>query len=135
LPAPDATTIVVTGDGGGIMGLPDLDSLIRTAQSAIVLVFNDACYGAEIHQYGSQGLDENIMKIAQADFSKLAEGFGATGIVAETMDDLGVVEQWVKAGARGTLLVDLRISQTIVAPYLLEIIEATLRVDSKKTSA
>lgn len=127
LARPDATTIVVTGDGGGIMGLPDLDSLVRTAQSAVVLVFNDTCYGAEIHQYGSQGLDENIMKIDQADFSKLAEGFGATGVIAETMDDLGVVERWVQAGAGGTLLVDLRISQTIVAPYLLEIIEATLR--------
>lgn len=67
---------------GGMMGLPDLDSLIRAAPSAVVLVLNDACYGAEIHQYGPQGLDEKIMDIDQADFSKLAQGFGAVGAVA-----------------------------------------------------
>ncbi|WP_087874192.1 thiamine pyrophosphate-binding protein [Arthrobacter globiformis] len=124
---PDATTVLVTGDGGGIMGLPDLDSLVRTAHSAIVLVLNDACYGAEIHQYGAQGLDEKIMEIDQADFSRLAEGFGATGAVVETMDDLDRVNAWVQDGAHGTLVVDIRISRSIVAPFLLEIIEATLK--------
>ena len=124
---PEATTIVVTGDGGGMMGLPDLDSLIRAARSCVVLVFNDACYGAEIHQYGSQGLDEKIMKIDQANFAKLAEGFGATGVVVQTLDDLDAAEQWVQAGANGTLLLDLRISDSVVAPYILEIIELTLK--------
>lgn len=127
LARPDATTIVITGDGGGIMGLPDLDSLIRSARSAIVIVLNDACYGAEIHQYGSQGLDEKIMEIDQVDFRKFAEGFGATGLLAETLDDLNAVARWVQNGAQGTLVVDLRISRTIVAPYILEIMEATLK--------
>ena len=123
----DPKVFVITGDGGGIMGLPDLDSLIRSARSAIVIVLNDACYGAEIHQYGSQGLDEKIMEIDQVDFRKFAEGFGATGLLAETLDDLNVVAQWVQNGAQGTLVVDLRISRTIVAPYILEIMEATLK--------
>ncbi|AUI50993.1 thiamine pyrophosphate-binding protein [Arthrobacter crystallopoietes] len=127
LARPDATTIVATGDGGGLMGLPDLDSLVRTAKSAVVLVFNDACYGAEIHQYGSQGLDQKIMEIDQVDFAKLAEGFGATGLVAHTMDDLDAVQHWVDEGARGTLVVDLRISRNVIAPYILEIIELTLK--------
>ena len=124
---PDATTVVVTGDGGGIMGLPDLDTVVRTASSAVVLVFNDACYGAEIHQYGSQGLHEAVMEIEQADFAQLAAGFGAAGLVVETMQDLDGVRDWVEAGARGTLVVDLRISRTVVAPYILEIIEKTIK--------
>jgi acetolactate synthase I/II/III large subunit len=124
---PESTTVLVTGDGGGIMGLPDLDTLVRTADSAVVLVFNDACYGAEIHQYGSQGLHEAVMEIEQADFAKLAGGFGAAGIVVETMDDLGGVQDWVEAGAQGTLVVDLRISRTVVAPFILEIIEKTIK--------
>ena len=127
LARPDATTVVAVGDGGGLMGLPDLDSLVRTAASAVVLVFNDACYGAEIHQYGSQGLDEKIMEIEQVDFAKIAEGFGATGLVANTMDDLDAVQRWVAEGARGTLVVDLRISRSVIAPYILEIIELTLK--------
>ncbi|MHA6799598.1 thiamine pyrophosphate-binding protein [Bounagaea algeriensis] len=119
---PEATTVVVTGDGGGIMGLPDLDSLIRTARSALVLVVNDACYGAEIHQYGSRGFDERIMNIDQADFATLAEGFGARGVVATTLRELDAVEDWVRSGARGTLVVDVRISRAVVAPYMRELV-------------
>ena len=83
------------------MGLPDLDSLVRTEDSAVVLVTNDACFGAEIHQHGSRGLDEQIMKIDLVDSSKLAEGFGTTGLVAENMADIETVHEWVSAGARG----------------------------------
>lgn len=124
---PDATTIVTVGDGGGVMGLPDLHALVHTAKSAVVLVFNDACYGAEIHQYGSQGLDEAIMEIEQLDFAMIAQGFGAQGTVINTMDDLDQVEEWVEAGAVGTLIVDLRISRNIVAPYIEEIVELTIK--------
>ena len=127
LARPDATTIVATGDGGGAMGLPDLHALVNTASSAVVLVFNDACYGAEIHQYGSQGLDEQIMEIEQIDFATVAKGFGAAGVVVNTMDDLNQVQTWVDDGAHGTLVVDLRISRNIVAPYILEIIELTIK--------
>ncbi|OMH28178.1 thiamine pyrophosphate-binding protein [Tersicoccus phoenicis] len=124
---PDATVIAVIGDGGGLMGLPDLDSLARTAASAIVLVFNDAAYGAEVHQYGSQGLDQDVMLIDEVDFAQVAEGFGCRTTVVRTLDDLAVVESWVADGARGTFVADLRISRAVVAPYILEIIEATLK--------
>ena len=124
---PEATVVAVTGDGGGLMALPDLDSLIRTAGSAIVLVFNDAAYGAEIHQYGSQGLDQKIMQINQVDFALAGKSFGAQAAVIETLDDLEAVRTWVGDGARGTFVADLRVSGQVVAPYILEIIEATLK--------
>jgi acetolactate synthase I/II/III large subunit len=124
---PDATAIVVMGDGGGLMGLPDLDTVVRTARSAVILVFNDAAYGAEIHQYGSNGLDQRIMEIDEIDFATLAEGFGAKGIIVRHMNDLHQLETWVADGASGVLLADLRISPTIVAPYLVEIMEHTTK--------
>jgi len=52
---------------------------------------------------------------------------GAAGVVINTMDDLDQVQTWVDDGARGTLVVDLRISRNIVAPYILEIIELTIK--------
>ncbi|MHA6803963.1 thiamine pyrophosphate-binding protein [Salinifilum ghardaiensis] len=123
---PEATTVVVTGDGGGLMGLPDLHSLVRAARSAVVLVVNDACYGAEIHQYGSRGLDERVMNIDRTDFAALARGFGATGVTAATLRDLDAVEDWVRSGARGTLVVDVLITRTVVAPHMREVVEKTL---------
>lgn len=127
LARPESTTIVAVGDGGGSMGLPDLHALVHTAKSAVVLVFNDACYGAEIHQYGSQGLDEAIMEIEQLDFATIAKGFGAQGVAIHTMDDIEQVTDWVAEGAQGTLVVDLRISRNIVAPYIEEIVELTIK--------
>ena len=127
LARPDATTVIAVGDGGGVMGLPDLHALVHNAKSAVVLVFNDACYGAEIHQYGSQGLDEAIMEIEQLDFATIARGFGAQGVAIRTMDDLTRVEEWVADGANGTLVVDLRISRHVVAPYIEEIVELTIK--------
>ena len=127
LARPDATIVVATGDGGGSMGLPDLHALVHTAPSAVVLVFNDACYGAEIQQYGSQGLDERIMEIEQIDFATVAQGFGALGVVINTLDDLDQVQQWVHDGAHSTLVVDMRISRNVVAPYMEEIVELTIK--------
>lgn len=124
---PDDTIVVVSGDGGGIMGIPDLDTLVRTARSSVVLIFNDAGYGAEVHQYGSQGLSEAIMHIDEIDFVSIANGVGARGIVVEKLTDLKVLEDWISEGAVGSILVDLRISQTIRAPYIQEIIDLTLK--------
>lgn len=123
---PDALTVVVTGDGGGLMGIADLDTLVRTARSALVLVFNDAAYGAEIHQYGSQGLDRTTMLIDEVDFATVARGMGAAAATVTELDDLRAVEEWLAAGAEGTFLADLRVSQSVVAPYILEIVERTL---------
>lgn len=48
----DRTLVLASGDGGFLMGLADLESLIGAARSAIVVIYNDAVYGAEIYQYG-----------------------------------------------------------------------------------
>lgn len=124
---PDDTIVAVVGDGGGLMGIPDLDSLIRTAASAVVLVFNDAGYGAEVHQYGSQGLSEAIMHIEQIDFATIARGMGAKAVVVETLGDLERIREWVQSGANGTFVADLRVTQNIRAPYIQEIIDLTLK--------
>ena len=47
----DRTTVVALGDGGALMGLPELETLVRVSRSALVVIFNDAAYGAEVHMY------------------------------------------------------------------------------------
>ena len=124
---PDSTIIVATDDGGGLMGLPDLDTLVRTARSAVVLVFNDAAYGAEVHQYGSQGLNQDLMMIPEVDFAMAARAFGAQAAGIDNLKDLQTVTEWVEAGAQGTFVAGLRISGQVVAPHILEVIEATIK--------
>ena len=118
--------IVGTGDGGGLMGLADLDSLVRTARRATVIVFNDAAYTAETTQYGSLGLDERPMRIDEVDFAQLALGVGAHATVVRRLSDLDSWATWCTARGEGTWVLDCRISGSVIAPYQLEIM-ANLR--------
>ncbi|BCW53635.1 acetolactate synthase I/II/III large subunit [Arthrobacter sp. StoSoilB19] len=119
------TLVLASGDGGFLMGLSDLESLIGTARSAIVVIYNDAAYGAEIHQYGSQGLTEKPMLIPEVDFSGVASALGAESAVIRSLGDLSALQDWIDAGAKGTFVADCRITSSVRAPWLTEWMNAT----------
>ncbi|MCR2764010.1 thiamine pyrophosphate-binding protein [Microbacterium sp. zg.B48] len=122
---PAATIVLSTGDGGGLMALADLESAVRVAAGrGLAVVWNDAAYGAEVNLYGLKGLAKEPMLIPQVDFAEVARGFGARGIVVRTLADLEGLADWarVPASDRPFLLLDLRISGSVIAPYQQEII-------------
>ncbi|WP_240685136.1 thiamine pyrophosphate-binding protein [Arthrobacter nitrophenolicus] len=90
-----------------------------------VVIYNDAAYGAEIHQYGSQGLTEKPMLIPEVDFSGVARALGAESAVIRSLSDLAALQDWIDAGARGTFVADCRITSTVRAPWLSEWMNAT----------
>ncbi|REC99623.1 thiamine pyrophosphate-dependent acetolactate synthase large subunit-like protein [Microbacterium sp. AG157] len=121
---PDSTIVLTTGDGGGLMALADLETAVRVAGGrGIAVVWNDAQYGAEVLNYGLKGLHPDPMLIPQVDFAAVARGFGAEGVVVESVDDLEALASWVTrpASERDFLLLDLRVSAAVVAPYWEEI--------------
>jgi acetolactate synthase-1/2/3 large subunit len=125
---PESTIVLTTGDGGGLMALADLESAVRTAGGrGLAVVWNDAIYAAEVHVYGAKGLAREPMLIPQVDFAAVAEGFGAQGVVVRTLADLDALSAWVArpASERPFLLLDLRISPSVVAPYQQEILRAS----------
>lgn len=117
---PEHTTVLVTGDGGGLMALADFESFVRQARSGVVVVFNDAAYGAELHQYAARGLDDEAMLIEEVDFAAVGRAFGAQGVKARSLADLDALNEWVARGARGVFVLDLPISQDVVAEYMAE---------------
>jgi thiamine pyrophosphate-dependent acetolactate synthase large subunit-like protein len=119
------TLVLASGDGGFLMGLSDLESLIGAARSAIVVIYNDAAYGAEIHQYGSQGLTEKPMLIPEVDFSGVARALGAESAVIRSLSDLSALQDWIDDGAKGTFVADCRITSTVRAPWLTEWMNAS----------
>ncbi|GAA1328053.1 thiamine pyrophosphate-binding protein [Leucobacter albus] len=119
--APDSTVVVTTGDGGGLMALADLETAIRTARSQVIVVWNDSAYSAEVHLYGAMGLDTEPMLIPTANFAGIAAALGATGVVVTRVADLEALTEWVAAGATGTILLDCRVSGTVVAEYQREV--------------
>ncbi|HWI31724.1 MAG TPA: thiamine pyrophosphate-binding protein [Microbacterium sp.] len=124
---PESTIVLTIGDGGGLMGLADLESAVRVAGGhGLAVVWNDAAYGAEVNLYGVKGLAREPMLIPEVDFAGVARGFGAEGVVVRSLEDLARLAEWVgtPAAERPFLLLDLRISGSVIAPYQHEIIRA-----------
>lgn len=122
---PESTIVLTTGDGGGLMALADLESAVRVAQGrGLAVVWNDAAYGAEVNLYGLKGLAREPMLIPEVDFAGVARGFGAEGVVVRDIADLDALAHWAARDPRERpfLLLDLRISGDIIAPYQQEII-------------
>ena len=101
--------------------------LERTARRAVVVIVNDAAYGAEVHQYAVRGVAEAPMLIDQVDFAALGRGLGAQAAVIEVLDDLEHLRAWLDSGVEGVFVADCRVSQQVVAPYIVEIREAAMR--------
>lgn len=118
------TLVLASGDGGFLMGLSDLESLVGAASSAVVVIYNDAAYGAEIHQYGSQGLTEKPMLIPEVDFSGVARALGAESAIIRSLEDLSALQEWIDAGAKGTFVADCRITPSVRAPWMSEWMKA-----------
>jgi thiamine pyrophosphate-dependent acetolactate synthase large subunit-like protein len=125
LAKPDSTVVLTTGDGGGLMALADLESAVRVAGGrGLCVVWNDGAYGAEVNLYGLQGLALEPMLIPDVDFAGLARAVGAEGVVVRSLDDLDALAEWTRrdAASRPFLLLDCRVSTSVIAPYQQEII-------------
>ncbi|PRB08163.1 thiamine pyrophosphate-binding protein [Microbacterium sp. MYb62] len=121
----ESTVVLTSGDGGGLMAIADLESAVRAAGGrGMAVVWNDAAYGAEVNLYGLKGLAEGPMRIPEVDFAAFGAAVGAEGVVVRTLADLDRLASWAEedAGSRRFLLLDLRISGDVIAPYQQEII-------------
>ncbi|MFE6256926.1 thiamine pyrophosphate-binding protein [Agromyces sp. NPDC057865] len=127
---PGSTIVLTTGDGGGLMALADLETAVRSAGGrGIAVVWNDAAYGAEVHLYGLQGYAEPPMRIPEVDFAALGAAVGAEGVVVRELADLDRLGDWAAepVGERRFLVLDCRISGSVIAPYQHEIIAVNTR--------
>jgi thiamine pyrophosphate-dependent acetolactate synthase large subunit-like protein len=118
---PDRTTVVALGDGGALMGLPDLETLVRISPSALVVIFNDAAYGAEVHMYRQLVGDTSPAAFGDTDFAAVARSFGAQAATVRTVADLAGLRAWREAGSRGTYLIDCKVAPDVVAKYLADL--------------
>ena len=117
----DRTTVVALGDGGALMGLPELETLIRLSQSALVVIFNDAAYGAEVHMYRPLVTDTSPATFSDTDFAAVARSLGATAVTVRTADDLTAVRAWRDRGCHGTFVLDCKVVPDVVAKYLSDL--------------
>ena len=85
---PDRLTVCAVGDGGLLMALPDLETLGRLKLNLIVVVYNDAAYGAEVHHFRPMGIPVELAQFPPTDFAALAEAAGCQGLTVRAPGDL-----------------------------------------------
>ncbi len=119
LARPDRLTVAAVGDGGLMMALPELETLGRLGGRVLVLVYDDAAYGAEVHHFRPMGQAVDLAQFPETDFAALAEAAGCRGLEARSVADLEGVREWLAAPDR-PLVVDARVDPDICADWLEE---------------
>jgi thiamine pyrophosphate-dependent acetolactate synthase large subunit-like protein len=116
---PDLLTVAALGDGGALMAAGELETVGRLGLPLLVVVYNDAAYGAEVHHFGPGGEPLDTVTFPDTDFAALGRAAGAEGLTVRSVDDLAAVERWV-ARRDGPLVVDAKVTPTVVAGWLEE---------------
>jgi len=116
---PHRLTVAAVGDGGLLMALPDLETLGRVKPDLLVVVYDDAAYGAEVHHFRPMGIPVELAQFPPTDFAGLAEAAGCRGLTARTPEDLDAVRRWLENRDR-PLVLDAKVDPDICAEWLEE---------------
>ena len=105
---PHEKVVVIAGDGGFLMGLPDLETAVRLTLDLVVVVLTDSGYGMIKWKQASMQLASYGLDFSNPDFVLLAQSFGAQGHkINETDQFVPVLKAAIKAG--GVHVIDLPI--------------------------
>ncbi|MFK7780007.1 MAG: acetolactate synthase large subunit [Candidatus Gracilibacteria bacterium] len=103
---PDKKVVCVTGDGGIVMNLGDLETAVRLKLDLVVIILNNKNYGMIRWKQKDAGFKDFGLSFNNPDFVKLAESFGAKGYKVIDKNDFSQV--LIKAlDSKGINIIDL----------------------------
>jgi thiamine pyrophosphate-dependent acetolactate synthase large subunit-like protein len=120
---PDRPTVAAIGDGGAFMALAELETAARLKLTLLVVIYDDAAYGAEVHHFAPMGHDVSLVRFPDADLAGIARAAGAKAATVRNVDDLEVVTEWL-INPHGPLVLDVKVNPTICAEWLEEAFRA-----------
>jgi thiamine pyrophosphate-dependent acetolactate synthase large subunit-like protein len=110
LAAPDRLPVLGTGDGGFLMAIAELETAVRLGLGLLVVVYDDAAYGAEVHHFGPNGADLSTVRFPEVDLAAIARGYGADGLTVRAPADLDPLQDWLAGSRDRPLVIDAKIS-------------------------
>lgn len=119
---PDATTVLFVGDGGFLMTMGELETVVREDLPLVIVLMNDCAYGAELHFLQMRDLPVAKSVFPDVDFAPVAEAFGFQAATIRTMDDLRALAPLL-AKPEGPVFLDCKINASIAAPFMGELVE------------
>jgi thiamine pyrophosphate-dependent acetolactate synthase large subunit-like protein len=117
---PRRLTVAALGDGGLLMSLSELETVARLGLRILIVVYNDAAYGAEVHHFASIGKPVDIVRFPDTDFAAIARACGLEGVTVRRAADLAPVSEWLASNRTSSLLVDAKVIPGVVADWLEE---------------
>jgi thiamine pyrophosphate-dependent acetolactate synthase large subunit-like protein len=106
---PDRLTVAALGDGGFTMSAAELLTAVRLARPLLVVVYDDAAYGAEVHHFGPDGHPLDHVRFPDDDLAAIARGFGCAGAVVRQPGDLSAARDWLDGPRDRPLVLDAKV--------------------------
>ncbi len=107
---PDRLTVAALGDGGALMGISELETVVRLGLPMVVVVYDDEAYGAEVHHFGPDGDSLATVTFPPADIAEIGRGFGCDGVTVRGAGDLGPVSEWLEGPRERPLVIDAKVT-------------------------
>lgn len=85
---PERHVVAVTGDGGFMMNMQELETALRIGTAFTTLIFNDGGYGLIEWKQQQQYGEAAFVHFSNPDFVKLAESMGLKGYRIQSCEDL-----------------------------------------------
>lgn len=111
LARPDRLPVAALGDGGALMGASELETVARLGLPMLVVVYDDAAYGAEVHHFGPHGADLQTVSFPDTDLAQIARGYGFEAAVVRRVDDLAPLREWLAGPRDVPFLVDAKVAR------------------------
>ena len=127
---PDRLSVAVVGDGGLMMSLGDLDTAARYDVPLLVVVVNDAAYGAEVHTLDLLGLPNHEGVFNDPDFAAIGAAIGCRAMTVRSTDDLAGLESWL-AAPDGPMVVDCKINRDVRANWIEDVIRLQVKARAR----
>jgi acetolactate synthase I/II/III large subunit len=109
---PERLAVAALGDGGALMGVSELETVVRLGIGMVVVVYDDEAYGAEVHHFGPDGDPLDTVRFPPADIAAIGRGFGFEGITVREVGDLGPVRGWLEGPRERPLLIDAKVTSS-----------------------
>jgi thiamine pyrophosphate-dependent acetolactate synthase large subunit-like protein len=117
---PDRLTVAALGDGGFLMSVAELSTAVRLGLPLLVVIYNDAAYGAEVHHFGPDGHPLDTVTFPDTDLARIGAGFGCASVTVRSAADLGGVRNWLGGPRTRPLVVDAKVQAVGPAWWLEE---------------
>ncbi|MEV8633911.1 thiamine pyrophosphate-binding protein [Streptosporangium sp. NPDC051023] len=111
LAQPHRLPVAALGDGGALMGVAELETVVRLGLPMLIVVYDDEGYGAEMHHFGPGGHPLGTVTFPPADLAAIARGFGCEAVTVRAGEDLAAVAGWLGGPRERPMLVHARVSR------------------------